>query len=383
MNNKSPQITFVFNRRKKASPTVKASVEMRITYQYKQKYLATGIMLYSTQWKHGKIVNCPDILQISQILNKLLTDVRNIIYEMMNEGDIDIMSIPDRLHKIHKINISFLEFCQQRVSVKKYGKEKDTQERYDRFLRLFKEWGRIKEFKDISDKNIIAYDQYLNTQNMKPYSKWNNYHRFLNSFIIDAIEENYIERNPYKWVNIIKNKDSPGIDRCLTPEEFRKLKNIRMPTESLSRVRDVFVFQTYTCLRYSDLVLFDSSYIKEIKGMKVYIRNSKKTKKPFTVPILSPAWDILMKYEGKLPVISNVKYNLYLKSVAQTAGIDKPLSTHWARHTGATLLINEGVDTKIIKKICGHSSTKITEQVYANLLDETVVDAVQSIIEEI
>ena len=30
---------------------------------------------------------------------------------------------------------------------------------------------------------------------------------------------------------------------------------------------------------------------------------------------------------------------------------------------------------KIVAKICGHSSTKITEQVYAKLLDETVVDA--------
>ena len=86
-----------------------------------------------------------------------------------------------------------------------------------------------------------------------------------------------------------------------------------------------------------------------------------------------------MKYEGKLPVISNPKYNEYLKVVAQAAGIDKPISTHWARHTGATLLINEGVDSHIIKKICGHSSIKITEQIYAKLLDETVVDAVQDL----
>jgi site-specific recombinase XerD len=86
-----------------------------------------------------------------------------------------------------------------------------------------------------------------------------------------------------------------------------------------------------------------------------------------------------MKYDGQLPIISNPKYNEYLKVVAQAAGIDKPLSTHWARHTGATLLINEGVIPQVIKKICGHSTTKITEQIYAKLLDETVVDAVQDI----
>lgn len=86
------------------------------------------------------------------------------------------------------------------------------------------------------------------------------------------------------------------------------------------------------------------------------------------------------KYNNKLPVISNVKYNQYLKVIAQAAGIDKPASTHYARHTGATLLLNEGIDMRIISKICGHSSTKITEQVYAKLLDETVVDAIKKIL---
>ena len=72
-------------------------------------------------------------------------------------------------------------------------------------------------------------------------------------------------------------------------------------------------------------------------------------------------------------------YNQYLKVIAQAASIDKPVSTHYARHTGATLLLNEGIDMRIISKICGHSSTKITEQVYAKLLDETVVDAIKKL----
>ena len=105
----------------------------------------------------------------------------------------------------------------------------------------------------------------------------------------------------------------------------------------------------------------------------------KKTKKDTTIPLLPTALSILDKYKGVLPVISNVKYNEYLKIVSQAAGLSYPLSTHWARHTGATILLNEGVDMKIVTKICGHSSMKITEQIYAKLLDETVVDAVESV----
>ena len=153
------------------------------------------------------------------------------------------------------------------------------------------------------------------------------------------------------------------------------MKTIPLPSESLRKVRDVFVFQTYTCLSYTDLKDFDATKIQEVKNMKVYMGKRAKTDQPFTIPLLPPALAILKKYKTELPIISNVKYNEYLKVVAQAAGIDKPVSSHWARHTGATLLLNGGTDMRIVSKICGHSSTRITEQVYAKLLDETVVDA--------
>lgn len=379
MNNKVPKIYFVYDRYKKATATKKSVVEMVISYNYKQKYISTGIMLYPNQWKKGVITNVPDAIQLSQTLDKMLTDVRQVIYEMMQKGNIDIFAIPAELEKKKRVPITFMDYCTVRAGIRKYGKRKDSQERYDRFLRLFKEWGKIKYFEDLTDKNVISYDKYLTDKGMKAYSRWNNYHRFINGFILDAIKEGLMSRNPYEWVNICKEKSRTGIDKYLTFEEFKKIKVTPMPTPCLERVRDLFVFQTYTCLRYSDLAAFDSRRVQEIKGVPVYLGDSIKTTKRFTIPLLTPAIDILHKYEGKLPIISNVKYNLYLKSVAQAAGIDKPLSTHWARHTGATLLINEGVDIKIIRKICGHSSTKITEQVYANLLDETVVEAVQDL----
>ena len=378
MINKQPQVTFIFNRRKNASLTVKSAVEMRITYNYNQKYIATGIMLYINQWKKGKIVNCPDIIQISSTLDKMLTDVRQIILDMMDEGNIDIFSIPRRLSQKRR-NINFLDYCHQRFDIRKYGKASRSIDRYNLFLRVLKEWGGIRSFKDVNELNLIAFDNYLANKGMCLYTKWHNYHRHLNSVILDAINEGYMNKNPYKNICIDKGRDIKSLEKCLTPEEFHRLKIAKMPTESLEKVRDVFIFQTYTCMSYSDLREFDSKRIQEIKGMSVYVSSRVKTNKPFTIPLLSQALDILHKYNGELPIISNAKYNVYLKVVAQSSGIDKPLSTHWARHTGATLLLNEGIPMQVVSKICGHSSTKITEQVYAKLLDETVVDAIQDL----
>lgn len=381
MSIKLPTLAVIYDRYHKASKTRKASLEIRVTYNRRQKYLSTGIHIYPREWKEKtkEVINTSEALYLNKALDTLKSQVKDILYDMQKEGNIDLSDISRRFNLKKENNISFLEYCKRRAAVRKYKKTKDSQERYNRFLRFFTAYGKIKDFTDITEASIMAYDKYLAHKKLQVCSKWNNYHRFLNSFINDAIGEGLLQRNPYKWLNIEKGKESKGLKRYLTPEEFKRVQHLKMPTESLNRVRDLFIFQTYTCLSYSDLKNFNPNDIIEINGMRVYSGKRNKTHKEFTIPILQPALQILHKYNNNLPIISNVKYNEYLKAIAQAAGIDKPVSTHWARHTGATMLLNEGVDIKIIAKICGHSSTRITEKVYAKLLDETVVEAIKDI----
>ena len=61
----------------------------------------------------------------------------------------------------------------------------------------------------------MQLDQYLIAKKMKAKSRWNNYHRFLNSFILDAQKEGLIQRNPYDSVKIDHGDDSDGIDKFL------------------------------------------------------------------------------------------------------------------------------------------------------------------------
>lgn len=373
-----PKITLIYDRYKRASSKRKSSVEVRITYNRKQKYISTGIEVYPKEWKKDAVIGRTDAKQLNQQLQQFLIDIRCVLMKMEEEGSVDIFAVPEKLKELRNGAITLYDFMEQRMSVRIYGKSKDSQVRYKRFLRLFKEYGKIKNFEDITDNSIIGYDKYLTSKGMKPCSKWSNYHRFLNSFIIDAMEVGLLKRNPYKWINIDRGKEN-GLSRYLTLEEFNRIKRVKLPTECLEKVRDVFVFQTYTCLSYADLAEFNADAIIDIKGMKVYTGSREKTDKRFTVPLLPTAIEILKKYNNVLPVISNVKYNQYLKVVAQAAGIEKPISTHWARHTGATILLNAGIPMQVVSKICGHSSTRITESTYAKLLDETVVEAVKKL----
>ena len=94
------------------------------------------------------------------------------------------------------------------------------------------------------------------------------------------------------------------------------------------------------------------------------------------MPITQEIWE---KYDYKLPVLSNQKYNGYLKEIADICGIKKKLHSHLARHTFATILLNNGMDILSVSKILGHSNSRITEKVYAKMMPKTLVAKVEEI----
>ena len=371
---KIPKISWCFDRRNTLASTGLASIEMRVTYARHSKVMATGVRVGRGEWRDGRVVRRSDAVELNRMLERLRSDVLRVIDTMMDEGMIDIMGIHDRMERMKGEGRTFIEWCKERAEVRKYGRAEDSQERYDRFLRWFVGWGKIRYFSDVTDHGVLTMDAALKEKGMTDYSKWNNYHRFLNSFILDAVDAGLLRRNPYKWLHIPRDKESHGLHKYLTRDELHRVERAQMGTESLERVRDLFVFQCYTCLSYHDLAAFDASKLVKVgEGRWTYSGERGKTGKEFTFLLLHPAVTVLEKYGWQLPILSNVKYNEYLKVVAQTAGVDKAITSHWARHTGATVLLNAGVDMETVARILGHSSTKVTRSTYAKLLDDTVV----------
>ena len=106
----------------------------------------------------------------------------------------------------------------------------------------------------------------------------------------------------------------------------------------------------------------------------MYLKKQRtKTGVIYIIPLSSTAIEILERYDYSLPIISNQRYNSYLQEIAEICGIGKNLTSHIARHTAATLLLNSGISIDVVAKILGHSNTKMTQH-YAKLLDKTVIN---------
>lgn len=385
----TPIFKLIFDRKKRATATKEGVIELRITYKRIQRFAVTGIRVLPKHWRDGRIVNRLDALELQNALDMYVLNARRTVNELMERGRLDMDTIVADINHASERQITanvphekrLMDYFTERAAIRKYGRSEDSQERYDRFLRWFDQWGGMLTFADITEANIMRMDEALTRQGMKDCSKWGNYHRFLNSFIIDAIDEGIMQRNPYKHIHINKDKNgSDALEKYLTAGEFARLAALDPPIDYLRHARDLFIFQTYTCLSYVDMAAFDPARIREVKGRPMYVGRRGKTRQEFTFLLLPQAQEILERYGGKLPMMSNQKYNQYLKMLATMAGINKPVSSHWARHTGATLLLNSGVEMEVVSKVLGHSSTKMTRQIYAKLLDVTIAEEMEKMI---
>ena len=191
-----------------------------------------------------------------------------------------------------------------------------------------------------------------------------------------AVEEGYIKVSPFK---LTLKKDDVAVTP-LTLQEVRKIRNKKISIPRLAKVRDLFIFECYTGLAFTDMVnLTAGNFVTDINGGEWIIKSRQKTHIKSQIPLLEPAKEIINKYGGQLPTLTNQKYNSYLKELGDICGIDQPLHSHLARHTFATTLLNNGVDMVSVSKVLGHANSIITEKVYAKMLPDTILSKVQGV----
>lgn len=117
--------------------------------------------------------------------------------------------------------------------------------------------------------------------------------------------EGYIQTNPFK----LKIKEDKVIHNPLTIEEINIIKNKEISIPRVSKVRDLFLFQCFTGLAYADMVNLSKDNIKE----DMIIINRQKTNIQSIIPLLPQAKEILEKYDYNLPILSNQKFNFYIR----------------------------------------------------------------------
>ena len=197
-------------------------------------------------------------------------------------------------------------------------------------------------------------------------------------------------------------KSAPRKVVFFNKQELEKLEKLEIPATKLYlvRTRDVFLFQCYTGIRYSDLAnlrrcdvhdkFIEITTIKTIDSLRIELNTHSKA--------------ILKKYEPfkfddgmALPVVSNQKMNKYLHELCELAGFDEPIRVTYYRgnerfdeikpkykligtHTGRRSFIcnalSMGISPQVVMKWTGHNDYKAMKP-YIDVCDEIKEEAMK------
>lgn len=384
-------VTPVFNRKKRLNKQGKAVVQIRFTFKRKSVFSSTGIYVKPSQWDREKlkVKNHTDKFVYNTFLNRTEEKALKYFYDCLNEEK--TFSLELLMNYLEGKNQDFIAFF--RKALDDYTNAKpSTLKLYENGFKLLEEYKNPIPFSSINYKFINDFESHLKKLDNKltPDKKLSDSYvyqvmRVLSIFIKEAVKNDLLRSNPFSKK---KMKRPKGEKVYLTIEEIAKIEKAeKLPIPNM-QIRDVFLFQCYTGLRFSDA---ERVTVGDIKDGWLQM-TTKKTGSFVKVP-LEKLWSgkgyklAIKNGKGKLPNqllfdlpdISNVLK--WLKIMAKYLNIDKNITTHVGRNSFSEILRNDyQVPIDIIKEMMGHTTIKMTEG-YAKMDKrgiENVIDNIAS-----
>lgn len=416
-------IIFTLESRKKDGVLIVENVpiRMRVNFASKRIEFTTGYRIDAAKWDADKqrVKNgCSNKLkQSASEINASLLGYYTEIQEIFKKFEVEeIMPIPEQikeafnaLHKpieeevkpkkstpnaFYKVFNEFVRDC---------GRQNDwTDSTYEKFAAVKNHLMNFRDeltFDFFDEKGLNDYVTYLRDVKEMRNSTIGKQLSFLKWFLRWAFKKGIHQNNAYdNYKPKLKSTQKKVI--FLTWEELNKLREFEIPAtkQALERVRDVFLFQCFTGLRYSDVFNLRRS---DIKGDHIEV-TTVKTSDSLIIELNNHSKAILDKYkdvafeDGKvLPVITNQKMNDYLKELAELAGIDEPvrqtyyrgneridevtpkyalLGTHAGRRTFICNALALGIPPQVVMKWTGHSDYKAMKP-YIDIADDIKANA--------
>lgn len=417
-------IIFTLESRKKDGVLITENVpiRMRVNFASKRIEFTTGYRIDSAKWDADKqrVKNgCSNKLkqsasEINASLLEYYTEIQSIFKRFEVE---DVMptseQIKEAFNALHKpvseepkskkealpcdffqVFDDFVEDC---------GRQNDwTNSTYEKFAAVKNHLTNFREgltFEFFDERGLNDYVGYLRDVKEMRNTTIGKQLSFLKWFLRWAFKKGVHQNNAYdSYKPKLKSTQKKII--FLTWDELNRLREFEIPAnkQALERVRDVFLFQCFTGLRYSDVFNLRRS---DIKGDHIEV-TTVKTSDSLIIELNNHSKAILDKYKDVafendkvLPVITNQKMNDYLKELAEMAGLDEPvrqtyykgneriddvtpkyalLGTHAGRRTFICNALALGIPPQVVMKWTGHSDYKAMKP-YIDIADDIKANA--------
>ncbi|MET3731466.1 site-specific integrase [Moheibacter stercoris] len=391
MNKNNLNILFILDKRRTNKKGL-TPLRCRITYLGKRKVISTGIFINHQNWD-SKLQKAKPKNEENTSINNKISLIKNkinqaFLFLQIQENSISIEDIYFQyIGKPSKKNIGIISHYSNFLD--KYRSLIDVeikQTTWNKFNYIFSD---LKDFilwkykqsdlqlKDVDMEFIQEFEYYLKIIKLQKQITINKALQRLKKVVKTAVESKIIDSFPFSEhkPKAVKNQIT-----FLSVDELSKLENFVFKQKRLHDVAQMFIFCCYTGLAYNEMATLQEKHIvKGFDGNYWVKMIREKTQKEISIPLLPKCIKVIEKYkqelngETLLPIISNQKFNSYLKEIADIIGIEKNLTHHVARKTFAsTILLYNDIPMEIVSELLGHSKITITQEYYGKVVQEKV-----------
>ena len=326
-------------------------ISLCITIDGKRTYSFTGLRVPAKAWDKKKaqvITSYPNSSPINAKIKSLITGM---------EGELLRSEVQGKKHS-HE-------------SIKRKITGRDTSTVYDYAVDLISHlerkfapgtiviyWNELEHFNDfapgatfesVDPAFLRRYESYLldlGISGNSIHKNWKIIKRIFNSAINDGVTTNY----PFRKYDNPKYRQT---DRTyLTKEEVERVElALKGPLpEGVIRTGYYFLLGAFSGLRYSDWKRFN--YEGFVRGGRMILR-AKKNGEMVSMPIHSRLARVIEILREIGPVDEDQTCNDHLKALAISAGINKKLTTHCARHSFAIRCAELGISIESTAELMG------------------------------
>ena len=390
------RISLVYDHHKRTPKGEEGPVEVRVTVNRKPYYINTGVRVRKERLV-GNAVRDDEHSNDADLLNERLTTIIGLVEKEVNRCleqrmPINVADIRDRVWNItadkkdDDDEPTLIKWIKEYVATADMAK--NTRLHYLTVTRRLMEYGKILRWEHLTVDNIYAWDVWLRHQEV-PLTKNQkaaglepqlissdsvyNYHKYLKSAINKAMKFRILAVNPYDQLKGTFKRSRRDVVDYLTEDQMRKVMELTpVPGSQAAMALDLFIFQMFTGLSYSDTQIFDISQYRQIDGKWLHVGQRVKTGVPYVSQLLPPVVEMLERNGWQVPKMNNQRYNQMLKAIGMVIGIEN-LHSHMGRHTFATYMLSNGAKIENVSRMLGHTNITQTQR-YAKVLAKDVHD---------
>jgi integrase len=390
------RISLVYDHHKRTPKGEEGPVEVRVTVNRKPYYINTGVRVRKDRLV-GNCIRDDEQSNDADLLNERLTTIVGLVEKEVNRCleqrmPINVADIRDRVWNISadkKDDVdepTLIKWIKDYVATADIAK--NTRLHYLTVTRRLMEYGKILRWEHLTVDNIYAWDVWLRHQEV-PLTKNQkaaglepqlissdsvyNYHKYLKSAINKAMKFRILAVNPYDQLKGVFKRSRRDVVDYLTEDQMKKVMELTpVPGSQAAMALDLFIFQMWTGLSYSDTQIFDISEYRNIDGKWLHIGQRVKTGVPYVSQLLPPVVEMLERNGWQVPKMNNQRYNQMLKAIGMVIGIEN-LHSHMGRHTFATYMLSNGAKIENVSRMLGHTNITQTQR-YAQVLAKDVHD---------